>query len=89
MTPGDAPLADAPLADLGRDADAEIVAIDVEDDARPWLEAVGLSVGERVTVLRHALFGGPLHVRTRSGGEFALARSLARRIRVRRAEGAS
>ena len=75
--------ASLPLSELALATEAEVLAIDVEDAARPWLEAVGISVGERVHVLRRALFGGPLHVRTRAGGEFALARKLARAVRVR------
>jgi len=56
--------------------------VDLERDAKGWLEAVGLSEGETLVVLRRALFGGPLHVRTSAGGEFAVARELATRIRV-------
>ena len=38
--------------------------------------------GEEVTVLRRAVFGGPLHLRAASGGEFAVARELAEKITV-------
>lgn len=56
----------------------------LEGDAREleWLRAIGLFEGQRVRVLRRALFGGPLHVRVGSGGEFAVDRSLAKSIRV-------
>jgi ferrous iron transport protein A len=47
-----------------------------------WLRAVGIFEGERVEVLRRAAFGGPLHLRTGSGGEFALDRTLAASIDV-------
>jgi ferrous iron transport protein A len=47
-----------------------------------WLRAVGIFEGERVTVLRRAVFGGPLHLRTGCGGEFALDRGLAASIDV-------
>ncbi len=49
----------------------------LDADVGAWLRAVGLQAGEEVTVLRRAIFGGPLHVRTASGGEFAVARELA------------
>jgi len=52
----------------------------MEDEMVAWLRAVGIGEGERVTVLRRAVFGGPLHVRTGAGGEFALHRSLAESI---------
>ena len=56
--------------------------LDLQDDLREWLRAVGIREGECLTVLRRAAFGGPVHVRTRSGGEFALNRSLAKSIVV-------
>ncbi|WP_394825138.1 ferrous iron transport protein A [Pendulispora albinea] len=59
-----------------------VLALELEPDFVEWLRAVGIHEGERVTVLRRALFGGPIHVRTGSGGEFALNRQLARSIRV-------
>jgi ferrous iron transport protein A len=56
--------------------------IDLEGEAAAWLSAVGLHEGEELVVLRRAAFGGPLHVRTSSGGEFAVAREVASLIRV-------
>jgi len=47
-----------------------------------WLRAVGIFEGEKVLVLRRAAFGGPLHLRTGSGGEFALDRTLASSIEI-------
>lgn len=55
----------------------------LEAELAEWLRAVGIAEGEQVTVLRRGAFGGPIHVRTGSGGEFALHRSLARSILVR------
>src|SRR4051812_673175 len=59
---------------------ARVVALDLDDELRAWISAVGISEGERVTVLRRAIFGGPIHVRTGAGGEFALNRQLAKSI---------
>ena len=56
--------------------------IDLEGEAGAWLAAVGLHEGEELIVLRRAALGGPLHVRTSSGGEFAVAREVAAQIRV-------
>ena len=47
-----------------------------------WLRAVGIFEGERVQILRRAVFGGPLHLRTGCGGEFALDRELASSIEI-------
>ena len=59
-----------------------VVALALEADLRAWLGAVGIDVGEQLTLLRRAAFGGPLHVRTRAGGEFALNVALARSIYI-------
>jgi ferrous iron transport protein A len=64
-----------------------IVALAVDAETRAWLRAVGISEGERVVPLRRAVFGGPIHVRTGSGGEFALHRGLAKAILVANAVG--
>jgi ferrous iron transport protein A len=58
----------------------------LDPDVAAWIAAVGLSEGEEVTVLRRAVFGGPLHVRTGSGGEFAVATEIAARLEVEPAE---
>ncbi len=71
------------LAELALAQDATVEDVAVDALAGAWLDAVGIAKGERVVVIRRALFGGPLHVRTGAGGEFALDRSLARQIRVR------
>ena len=59
-----------------------ITAVDLEGEAAAWLGAVGLHEGEELVVLRRAALGGPLHVRTGGGGEFAVAREVAQRIAV-------
>jgi ferrous iron transport protein A len=59
-----------------------IAATRLDDDTAGWLAAVGLHEGEEVVVLRRAVFGGPLHVRTASGGEFAVAREIAAMLAV-------
>jgi ferrous iron transport protein A len=70
------------LADTADGARVKIAKVDLEGDVASWLDAVGLSAGEEVLVLRRAILGGPLHVRTSSGGEFAVAREVAVRIGV-------
>jgi ferrous iron transport protein A len=59
-----------------------IVAIAQDEENAGWLRAVGMHENAEVTVLRRAPFGGPLHLRSRDGGEFAIHRDLARCIRV-------
>jgi len=59
-----------------------ISGVKLDEDVVAWLAAVGLSEGEEVTVLRHAALGGPLHVRTASGGEFAIAKEIADKLSV-------
>lgn len=61
---------------------ARVDAIELDTDVCAWLAAVGIAKGESVVVLRRAAFGGPIHVRTGSGGEFAVARTLARAITI-------
>jgi Fe2+ transport system protein FeoA len=75
---------DLPLSAVAVGGTAVVLTLALEDDVAAWLRAVGISEGERVTVLRSALFGGPIHVRTSSGGEFALHRALAASVMMRR-----
>ena len=70
-------LADAPLG-----KNVHIARVSLEGEAAAWVVAVGLAEGEEITVLRRAAFGGPLHVRLGSGGEFAVGREVARHITV-------
>ena len=74
------------LATVARNADVTIRRVELERELLDYLRAVGIYEGERLRVLRRAPFGGPLHVRTSSGGEFALGGSLAGRIFVDAAE---
>lgn len=73
---------DGSLADAALGVRVRIVGAQLDEDVAAWLAAVGLHDGEVVTVLRRAAFGGPLHVRTSAGGEFAVAKELAIRLRV-------
>jgi Fe2+ transport system protein FeoA len=82
------PSGDATPAELSAVAvgsTGEVIELALEPELAGWLRAVGISEGERVTVLRRAAFGGPIHVRTSSGGEFALHRALAASVMTRAA----
>lgn len=70
------------LADAAIGRRVRIEDVSLEREAKEWLDAVGLHEGEELVVLRRAALGGPLHVRTSSGGEFAVARELAKHITV-------
>jgi ferrous iron transport protein A len=70
------------LADASDGLCVRITSVDLEGEAAAWLGAVGLHEGEELIVLRRAALGGPLHVRTGGGGEFAVARDVALRIGV-------
>lgn len=59
-----------------------VVALVLEPSEAAWLSAVGVAVGEVLVVLRHAPFGGPLHVACEIGGELAIGPSLAKGILV-------
>ena len=72
--------AEPTLAAVAAGEAVRIVSLGLDADLAAWLGAVGIAIGEQVTVLRRAAFGGPIHVRTSAGGEFAVARSLARAI---------
>jgi len=74
------------LADAAIGRRFVILTIDLDREDAAWLAAVGFHEGETVIVLRHAALGGPLHVRTSSGGEFAVDRMLSKRIAVKEAE---
>lgn len=70
------------LAALAPGMAGAVVAVALEDELLRWLAAIGIGRGDRVTVLRRAVFGGPIHLRTHTGGEFAVDRGLARCIHV-------
>jgi ferrous iron transport protein A len=63
-----------------------IARVELDGEAAAWIGAVGLHDGEELVVLRRAALGGPLHVRTASGGEFAIGREVAEQIVVEPAE---
>jgi ferrous iron transport protein A len=63
-----------------------ILRIAQEDEHAAWLRAVGMHENAEVTVLRKAPFGGPIHLRSADGGEFAIHRDLARCIQVVRVD---
>ena len=70
------------LLDLPIASAARVSALDVDATIARRLRAVGVFEDEAVIVLRRAPFGGPIHVRTSSGGEFALDRRIAACIEV-------
>lgn len=70
------------LADATVGRRVRIARVDLDGEAASWVGAVGLHEGEELVVLRRAALGGPLHVRTSSGGEFAVAREVALKITV-------
>ena len=71
------------LRELACDEEAVVQEVRLEPELAEWLAAVGLEPGVKVRVLRRAVFGGPLHVRTGDDGEFAVASSVAASIVVR------
>lgn len=56
--------------------------LSLDGETAVWLRALGIGEGEQLCVLRRAAFGGPIHVRTSAGGEFAVDRSIAAAIFV-------
>jgi ferrous iron transport protein A len=70
------------LADAHDGRRVRITSVELEGEAAAWIGAVGLHEGEELVVLRRAVLGGPLHVRTGGGGEFAVAREVASKIVV-------
>lgn len=76
------------LATLAVGETAQLLTLSLPDDERRWLEAVGLEAGAQITVLRRALFGGPLHLRINDDTELALAVALAERVQVTRGSAA-
>lgn len=70
------------LASLPIARTARVVVLRLEEAEARFVRAVGIFEQEEIMVLRRAPFGGPLHLRTSSGGEFALDLGLARSIEV-------
>jgi ferrous iron transport protein A len=71
------------LSAVAIDVPVKVVALELDGETGAWLRAVGIGEGEQLTVLRRAAFGGPIHVRASSGGEFAIHRALAKAIVIR------
>ncbi len=69
------------LGDVPNGRALRLEAMDVDDGVRASLDAMGLAIGDVAVVLRRAAFGGPLHVRTSCGAEFAVCRTVASSIR--------
>jgi ferrous iron transport protein A len=57
-----------------------IVSLPSEVDLAAQLRVLGIREGETVLLLRRAVFGGPLHLRTACGVEVALGRPAAARV---------
>ena len=70
------------LLELPLSSTARVVAIRLADAEARRVRAVGVVEDEAIVVLRRAPFGGPLHVRMSSGGEFALDRRIAEAVEV-------
>ncbi len=70
------------LLDLPLGTSARVTALVLDAAGARRLRAVGVFEDEAITVLRRAPFGGPVHVRTSSGGEIALDRRIALAIDV-------
>ncbi|MFZ5441692.1 MAG: FeoA family protein [Myxococcota bacterium] len=71
------------VATLPVGARATLCALHLPEKEAAWLRAVGLFEGIEVSVLRHAPLGGPLHLRTSTGAELAIERSLAAAVEVK------
>jgi ferrous iron transport protein A len=70
------------LLHLPLSSPARVVALKLDSNEACRVRAIGVFEDEIIVVLRRAPFGGPLHVRTSSGGEFALDRLIADAIEV-------
>lgn len=68
------------VAQLAPGEEGVVLEVALEADALTWLRGLGIGRGERVEVLRRGALGGPVHVRTGAGGEFALDRAVAAAI---------
>ena len=72
------------LSQLETGMPARVLGLRLDARESDWLRALGITEGQWITVIRRALFGGPIHVRIESGGEFAIDRGLAGAIRCTR-----
>lgn len=73
-----------PLDALAIGVPGVVTGLDVEPEELALLRAMGIAEGQPIRILRVGLGGDPLHVRLGSGGEFALARPLAKAVRIGR-----
>ncbi|MDC0683822.1 FeoA family protein [Sorangium atrum] len=71
-----------PLSEVRAGERVIVVEVGLDAELAAWLGAMGLGPGQTLTSMRRAAFGGPLHVRTGSGGELAINATLARSILV-------
>jgi ferrous iron transport protein A len=69
------------LYEAFEDADLRILSITGGWDVRRSFNQIGIQPGDRVRVLRHAPFGGPLVLDTH-GTQVAVGKQLAEKIRV-------
>ena len=70
------------LATVANRGEGRVCHVRLKGVEADWLRAIGIFEGQQIQVLRRAVFGGPLHVRTGSGGEFVIDRALAGSIEV-------
>ncbi|WP_437905208.1 FeoA family protein [Sorangium sp. So ce327] len=71
-----------PLSEVRAGERVIVVEVGLDAELAGWLGAMGIGPGQTLTSIRRAAFGGPLHVRTGSGGELAINATLARSILV-------
>lgn len=71
----------APLTSLPPETVAIVKVLDVDEDLRLRLNAMGLEKGKSIVILRQAQLDGPLHIRLNTT-ELILRRSIAEKIRV-------
>ncbi|MFO0675175.1 MAG: FeoA family protein [Polyangiaceae bacterium] len=72
---------DVSLCDVADGFSVRLARFELDEGLRASVTAMGLSEGDVTTVLRRAPFGGPLHVRTSCGAEFAVSRNVASGMR--------
>jgi Fe2+ transport system protein FeoA len=70
------------LAGLPVGTTAAVRALRVPEREATWLRSVGLYEGVKVTPLRFAPLGGPVHLKTSTGAELAVDLELARAVDV-------
>lgn len=71
------------LASMRPGEQGRVARIEVSPEVSRWLSALGIAPGTSLTLLRRGIWGGPLHLRSEVGAEFALDRSLASEVILR------